>query len=419
MAEELPHCSSSLSSPSGPSHTDPVALPAVHSTIAVPSVRGPETKTQPRNECPGFRLDLPNDQSPLLLYPFALHAVRALSYTLSIINNVVILRSKDCAKAASNRSLDTPQPCTFCRLLRYEATIMGIRYRAQDGAHEKTPHHYLSIGQLISKLNRQSHQISQLRLKGLNEGRKLTVRVRHLEASKRLILAISDVRIPRIHAVLSVARNNGSGIFTMLDMVDKAARHVYKARMYDEQDFQRTFLLWKLGGVAAAKIAYNTLGVPSIDAARRRIMTHPLRASAGMPTLNEALENLKTALEICSSSQDDVILPVSMPIDEMKTQERFRWDASRNIILGICREHGKDCCMEFRTMVQANDLLTRLQKGDVHFASEVRARCLGPRSDSNLFIGYCYCCVGPDRQSQSILCPPFHHIRYMQARDSF
>ncbi len=33
-------------------------------------------------------------------------------------------------------------------------------------------------------------------------------------------------------------------------------------------------------------------------------------------------------------------IPCSLPIDEIKIQERLRWDAKTNMILGTCREHG-------------------------------------------------------------------------------
>lgn len=48
------------------------------------------------------------------------------------------------------------------------------------------------------------------------------------------------------------------------------------------------------------------------------------------------------------------------------------------MILGVCREHGTKCSLEFRSIVQANVLRDLLQKKVVHLASEatVIAACV-------------------------------------------
>jgi hypothetical protein len=59
-----------------------------------------------------------------------------------------------------------------------------------------------------------------------------------------------------------------------------------------------------------------------------------------------------------------------MPIDEIKLQEHLRWDLRTNMILGVCREHGGECVLEFHTMEQTNHLVTNLVSEQVHMASE-------------------------------------------------
>ena len=73
----------------------------------------------------------------------------------------------------------------------------------------------------------------------------------------------------------------------MLDEVNKASQLIYRPKGYEEADYHRAFLIWKLGGRSATNIAYRTLGVPSIDTARRHVSTMPLVASPGMPTIDE------------------------------------------------------------------------------------------------------------------------------------
>ena len=68
---------------------------------------------------------------------------------------------------------------------------------------------------------------------------------------------------------------------------------------------------------------------------------------------------------------------MSIQLDELKVQERLRWDPRTNYILGVCREHGKLCALEFRSMVQADAIADALREKRVHLATEVCRRCLG------------------------------------------
>lgn len=66
-----------------------------------------------------------------------------------------------------------------------------------------------------------------------------------------------------------------ASVFTMLEKIDQAARHTYSPRGYQISGFQRAYLIYKLGGRAAADIAHRSSGTPSIDATKRHILTAP------------------------------------------------------------------------------------------------------------------------------------------------
>ena len=111
------------------------------------------------------------------------------------------------------------------------------------------------------------------------------VRNRHLAAWKRLSMAIGREDIPRIRSLMATQHRAGASIFTMLEKIDQAARRVYYSpRSYQITDFQRSYLIYKLGGRAAANITHKSLGIPSIDATKRHIVTAPLQSSSGFPT---------------------------------------------------------------------------------------------------------------------------------------
>jgi len=146
--------------------------------------------------------------------------------------------------------------------------------------------------------------------------------------------------IPHLHSLMSAALRDGSGIFGLLEQVDKAAQHVYSPKGYQWVDFERAFLMWKLGGRSAANIAYHTLGIPSIESARWHIRVSPITASPGLPTQGEMESNLS----LCFSERGEGsritvqqgIVGMTMPIDELKIQPCLQWDPYTNMILGVC-----------------------------------------------------------------------------------
>jgi hypothetical protein len=54
----------------------------------------------------------------------------------------------------------------------------------------------------------------------------------------------------------------------MLESIHSAVNHVYTVLDYQEKEYQIAFLLYQLGGHAAADIAHKSLGIPSIGTAK-------------------------------------------------------------------------------------------------------------------------------------------------------
>ena len=81
-------------------------------------------------------------------------------------------------------------------------------------------------------------------------------------------MAVSMADIPRIKSLMARQVRAGASVYSILEKIDKAAAREYSPQGYERADFERAFLIYKLGGRAAADIAYATLGVPSIDATK-------------------------------------------------------------------------------------------------------------------------------------------------------
>lgn len=171
----------------------------------------------------------------------------------------------------------------------------------------------------------------------------------------------------------------GARVFSIIEKIDDIAKRKYSPRGYDQQDFERAFLIYKLGGRSAANIAHRSLGIPSIDTTKRHITSKPLQASPGFPTPAELTSNLEHCypgtgghIPVPGSHPDSTaVVPISMLMNELKVQGRLRWEPRTDYILSVCREHGDNCALEFRSLTQADAVADCLRKKIVHFAEEV------------------------------------------------
>ena len=321
------------------------------------------------NSCPGYRLSFPEKQTPFGSYPFLLHEVKNLSWTIATSreHNDLILRSHNCFGTAPEG-----KSCSRCCMLHDDSIIMGIRHRSIEGAHEKTNWVYLTPAQTRDALKRKTEENNRLKLNSLNLLKTIGVRNKNVAGWKRLSIAIAHENIPRIRSLLAANHRAGASVFKILEDVDRAARRAYTPKGYDVADYELAFLMYKIGGRATANIAHRALGTPSIDTAKRHVSTSPIIPSPGFPTSAE----LQANLAICYPKNDvshsaKSIKGITMQVDEIKIQERLRWEPKSNVILGVCREHGSYCALEFRSVYQADRLLDCLKSKTVHLATEV------------------------------------------------
>jgi len=363
----------------------PISEPAFPQIFEIeddtPTVRHKLSK--PEVPCTGYELKIPESQSPFASYPFLLHTTKDLPWKVVVSTEKLVLRSNRCTghgQSSKKGKEVKPLACTFCSSLDNDTTVMGIRHRSLDGAHENTPWPYLTPAEMYASLLKKNGQINHLRLRSLNNAATIGVRNRHLDAWKRLAAALGREDIPRIRSLMAVQTRAGASVFSIIEKVDDAAKRKYSPRGYVQQDFERAFLIYKLGGRSAANIAHRSLGIPSIDATKRHIASKPLQASPGFPTPAELTSNLEHCYpNINLPDSTTAVIPISMLMDELKVQGRLRWEPRTDYILGVCREHGHECALEFRSIVQADAVADCLRKKVVHLAEEVCYRILHNR----------------------------------------
>jgi len=103
---------------------------------------------------------------------------------------------------------------------------------------------------------------------------------------------------------------------------------------------------------------------------RRSTEVSPLLATAGRPTKATIQRNIRVALKT-TDVVDDAYGFVLM-IDEIKIEERLRWDPVSNDILGLCREHTHHLGLEFSSAKNAKALVKAVLDGECHHAKEVK-----------------------------------------------
>ncbi|TFK45706.1 hypothetical protein OE88DRAFT_1639531 [Heliocybe sulcata] len=343
------------------------------------------------SRCPGLALELPPHitESPYGLYPFGLHTLKSLPWNTLVTENGIFLVSKQCTGIASIGKGQLA-PCRKCCGLARNDDLLDIQKRICNGCPETLQHPYRSHFQLVTLLEQRRDQLEVLRLRGLNMGRKLTVKCRSVDVAKQVLLVMSRGDVPGASRLLRVALRNGAGLMGVLEKFGRAIERLSDTCDPDEANLHRAFLFAKLGGAQVAQITQRSLGMPSARTATRRLAVHPLRASPGYPTSVEIEHNLAIAFptEVEDKNPHAYEEAVTLFADELKLEERLRWDAPTNHILGVCREHCRHVSLEFRSMAQADALhgaLTNpvLSASDrVHLATEATVVAMRVLSDN-------------------------------------
>jgi hypothetical protein len=281
--------------------------------------------------CIGIQLTFPPGVSPYASYPFMLHNKYSLPWDIHILKHRMWVQAIGCKKLPSHNQ----ESCWPCRELLHNNIIEGIIQRITTGIHENTPLAYQPIGGLIELVRRKNDSLEALRLTKLAMARKLIVRAQTLNAHKKFIMALADSKVNRLDALIRAALKANSGIHGMLELLDRASKGLYKPLGYTEEETLRGLLFLRLGGVRIAELAHRSLGSKGVSTLRSSTAITPLSPSRGTPTNSEIRLNIQAAFKGSNISQNCGYV---LMIDELKVEERPRWDDKTNSILGLCRD---------------------------------------------------------------------------------
>ncbi|KAJ7245508.1 hypothetical protein C8J57DRAFT_1679469 [Mycena rebaudengoi] len=208
-----------------------------------------------------------------------------------------------------------------------------------------------SISCLRRKVRRKNDQIYVLRLAKHSDTRRLASQSATIDRHKEFMMAVGSGKILRIAPLVTASINSNEGINELAHRIYRATADTfresprYNAKGFTPDERMLGLCALRLGGA----------------------LIRPLRTSARMPTIEEVEENM-------DAYTDGKDVPCGPPIpihqimvDELKVDERLRWDDKDNM----------DASLEFGAIEDAEMLVHDINEGKVHLASEATVVALG------------------------------------------
>ncbi|KAH8980974.1 hypothetical protein EDB86DRAFT_3133864 [Lactarius hatsudake] len=323
------------------------------------------------NPCSRAYLAMPDGVLPYSAYPFMLHEVFVLPWHIHLVGPRMSIQSVHCTGVRETSS----DSCQACSQLLTHRIVEGILHRISNGIHTNTVYAYQPIGSLIEILRKKCAMLDGLRFKQLLVSRTLATRARTVGQYEQLVMAMSEGTVNRMDVLLRAGLNRGVGVRGMMELLDRARNGLYKPKNFTKEERSRGLLFLRLGGARVASLAHQTLGAPTLSTLRYGSSTvTSLSPSAGFPTRSEILGNIRAAFKNLSGSG---ACGYVLMIDEIKVEERMRWDPSTDKILGLCWEHTEHVGLDFCSMSDAKALVHGILRGELHHASEATVFSIG------------------------------------------
>ncbi|TEB21082.1 hypothetical protein FA13DRAFT_1757657 [Coprinellus micaceus] len=222
----------------------------------------------------------------------------------------------------------------------------------KNGVKEGTGWAYYGFGGTHELLRLKSRQIEHYRLRHLNHVRKLAQKVATLNGHKCFLTAVASKRVKRVDRIIRLGLKQGRGIKGLLWQYLKAAKGLYKPKSFEEEDYLRGLVLWKLGGNRIASIAHCALGLPSITTLRNQVRIPPITLSPRQPTVGEVSKNVHLSF---ADMKEALKLPPQ--------PSRKRNHHATNYIVGCCREHVHNTPIIFRLEKDVEEVFRCLANG--------------------------------------------------------
>jgi hypothetical protein len=255
-------------------------------------------------------------------------------------------------------------------MLRVDNIVDSVVDRMLHGTKEHTPSSYLGWEQLIQRMQRMKKQIEKFKLNDINLTRKITRYGVKLDGYKRFASSIAASNYAGVGRLVSTCIKQKMGIGAITNQLYLAVNQVYAPKNFDEKSKHLAILLWKFGSARACRIAAKALNLPSLSTARRALVVPTIEVSPKFPTSETIERNIRAVFPPEEKLGDEECWNIQA--DEIKAEERPRYEPRQNAIIGMCREHVGSFETEVHSAQDIDTLIEGVKSDEVHVAQEVR-----------------------------------------------
>lgn len=331
----------------------------------------------------------PKERSASL--PFEVEAVSVStvpvwSYSLIILTilqftaNTLVIRDKHCKGDFKPSIAGSDVVCSTCHSLSISKPLLqGILDKA---LHRKphTPYAYMTQSQAIARVNQLNNSVRRLNLSGLNMARKIATTARTITDHKRLVQAIATADVKRMRALLSISLQQGCSISKILERIDNAVKGLYQAKCFNKDEIDLGIIYSRLGGPKLVAAMSGAMGLPSLRTIRRHSDYPRLVVSNGSVRISDIRANIG-AVSLLGSQPPR--RGNSIMFDEVAIEERGRWCARQQGIVGGCREHAGSLGRMIKDFPGIELFSKQIHNGACHWGGEMTVGAissLGPSS---------------------------------------
>ena len=243
---------------------------------------------------------------------------------------------------------------------------------AGTGTHDSS----LTFHQLVARRADICASYARAQSKKHNELKKTKVLTKRMGLSDEIFVLLSQQQIPRLHALLGRALDQGWGLQAVLKKVGAALKGLYSAKKYDQRDADLGFLIVKLGNRKLAYALNKEVGAASKSTVHR--MCDPTRflCCAGTKTVAIIRENMDRF--IFSQPHPPKRCLWVLGVDDVAVDERLRFSKALGVVLGLCREHSGGVDVSIQGLACLERISAALKAGEVHMAKEATVGALLP-----------------------------------------
>lgn len=200
-------------------------------------------------------------------------------------------------------------------------------------------------------------------------------------------MAVGTKNIKRLHQLIRAALKRGASVRRIVRLMQEAVEGHYHARGYDDDDIDLISLVHDLGGSKLLYAVSHATGLPSLRTLKRKRKFTYLRPCVG------AIQAEEIDFNLCALFGEPGLQPTGMKhrgwtlqADEVAVENRPRYLADCNSIVGGCREHVPGKATKITGFDAVDSYADQLEHGKFHMAGEVTVLGISPHSDEDYHV---------------------------------